>query len=53
MTFLFNFLRLSEEVETLKKNGGASSHTWQFQEKIWEAYTILAYYFTDSLFSRV
>ena len=25
MTFLFNFLRLSKEVETLGKNGGAST----------------------------
>ena len=34
MIFLFNFLRLSEVVETLGKNGGASSHTRQLQEKI-------------------
>ena len=34
MTFPFNFLRLSVEVETSGKNGGASSHTWQLQEKI-------------------
>ena len=32
--FSINFLRLTEEVEALGKNGGASSHTWQLQEKI-------------------
>ena len=32
--FSFLFLRETEEVETLGKNGGASSHTWQLQEKI-------------------
>ena len=31
MTFLLKFLRLSEEVETLGKNGGASRHTKKLQ----------------------
>ena len=34
ITFLFNFLRKTEEVETLGKNGGASSHTRHLQETI-------------------
>ena len=34
--FSFNFLRLTEEVEALGKNGGASSHTLKLQEKIKE-----------------
>ena len=34
MTSLFNLLRLSEEFETLGKNGGASSHTWKLQKKL-------------------
>ena len=34
MTFLLNFIRLSQEVETLKKNGGAGRHTQQLQGKI-------------------
>ena len=28
ITFFVNFLRLTEEVETLVKNGGVSIHTW-------------------------
>ena len=32
MTFLFNFEIF--KVETLGKDSGASSHTWQLQEKI-------------------
>ena len=34
MTFLFNFLHETEEVETLVKNSGANSHPWQLQKKI-------------------
>ena len=34
MTFLLKFLRLSEEVETLGKNGEASRHTKKLQGKI-------------------
>ena len=36
ITFLFNFLRWTEEVETIGKNGGESSHTWKLQEKVRE-----------------
>ena len=32
--FSFSFSTLTEEVETSGKNGGASSHTWQLQEKV-------------------
>ena len=28
------FFSIFKEVETLGKNGGVSSHTWQLQEKI-------------------
>ena len=31
--FQINTLRLSEEVEMLRKNSAASSHTWKLQEK--------------------
>ena len=48
MTFPFNFLRLSEKVETLGQSYLATS-----REDLREAHTILAYCFTDSLFSRV
>ena len=47
-TFLFNFIRLTEEVETLGKNSEASSHTAISREDIREARTILACCFTDS-----
>ena len=42
ITFLFNFPRLTEEVETLKKNDRAISNTWQLssREDIREALTI-------------
>ena len=33
---LINFLRLSKEVERKGKNNGASDHTLQLQEKIYE-----------------
>ena len=33
MNFPFNFLRLLEQGETLEKNGGAGSHTWQLRKK--------------------
>ena len=34
ITFLFNILCFKEEVVTLGKYGGASSHTWKIQEKM-------------------
>ena len=34
ISFLFNFLCQTEEVETSGKNGAAIGHTWQLQEKI-------------------
>ena len=33
---LFLIFYAYQELETLEKNGGASIHTWQLQEKIWE-----------------
>ena len=45
ITFLFNFLRQTEEVETIGKNGGAKqSYLATPGEDIRETHTILAYF---------
>ena len=33
MTFLFNFYAKQKRLKRQRKNDGASSHTWQLQEK--------------------